>query len=126
MPPAFSAASQSSTVALKADREVTRLVRREVLADSRIREHRVNSPAVLAPSIPLVLALQVPAQVVRAARARVQDSVHVQDSALLAPAVLALHRAVHRLQAKRLALRVLLVRREAVAVSSIPRPKKAR
>jgi hypothetical protein len=124
-PQAFNAASRSSTVALKADPAALRLARREVQAVFRIRAHRVNSPAVLVPSIPLVPVSPAPAPVVRAARARVRDLAHVQDSALHAQAVLVLLRVARRLRAKRPALRVPPVRREAVVASSIPRPKKA-
>jgi hypothetical protein len=131
--PEFNAESQSSTAVLKADPAAAlaaiRLVLRVVLVDFRTREGPVNSPADLVPSIPLVPALPAPAQQVPAvleAPVVVPVSVHAQASADLAPGDLVRLLVGLQLQARLRGRRDPRGRRAAVAVSSTPRPKKAR
>jgi hypothetical protein len=124
-----SAASPSLTAVHRADRAASRLVLKVALAASRIKVLPDNSPAVLVPSIPRVPALPVPAQEAPAVQVDLvvaQGLALVLASVLLAPAVLEPAQVDHRLQARLRARRVPRDRRVAVAVSSIPRPKKAR
>jgi hypothetical protein len=132
---AFSVANRSSTAGRKVDRvvpadkaarEALLRVRRVVPAGSRIRALRGNSPEVRGLSILRVPALPDRARVAQAAQALVLDLVRAPASEHRAPADLVQVRVDRHLRAKLRALRVLPVRREAVAVSSIPRPKKAR
>jgi len=111
------------------DRAASRLVLKVALAASRIKVVPDNSQAVHVPSIPRVPAL--PAQAREAPAVQVDLAVAqglalVLASVLLAPAVLEPAQVDHRLQARLRARRVPRDRRVAVAVSSIPRPKKAR
>ena len=127
----FNAASPSSIAVRRVDPAASHLVLKVALAAaSRIKGAPDNSPVALAPSIPRVPALPVPvreAPAVQGGPAAVLALVHapaaLADHALAASAPL---RVAHRLQAKLPALRVLQDRRVAVAVSNIPRPKKAR
>ena len=131
----FSAASPSSTAAHRADQAAApaafRLVLKAVLVVSRIRAPPVSSPAGHAPNIPHVRVL--PAQALEVPAVQVDPAAdlalaHVPALARHVPAVLVALAlpAAHRLRAKRRARRDPLGRRVAVAVSSIPRPKKAR
>ena len=136
MPPVFNAASRSSTVAPRADPAAvqavapvaTRPVRRVVPAASRIRVRLANSQAVLVPSIRLVPVLPALAPAVRAARVHVPALALAPVASRVVLALVALERVqvVRHLRVKRRAHHVLPGRQEAVDVSSIRRPKKAR
>ena len=124
------AASPSSIAVHKVDRAASRLVLKVALAVSRIKAVPDNSPADLVPSILLVPALPAPVREVPAvlvAPAAVLALAHVPEAlADHALADLAPHLEAHHLRAKLRARRVPRDPRVAVAVNSIPRPKKAR
>jgi hypothetical protein len=125
-----SAASQFSTVVRRLGRAVLRLVRR--VAGSRIRVALGSLPALdriwadLVPSILRVRDLPALAPAVLADRAHGLGLAHGRGLALRVRVDLEQVLADRRLRAKLHALRVPRDRRAAVAVSNIPRPKKAR
>ena len=134
MQPGFSAASRSSTAARKvvqwAAKEALRPGLRVVpagKASSRTRRKALlgSSPAALDPSTPRARDLLAPAA--PEVREHVPASARGLDLARRVPADLALQEpALLRPEKVRLALLAPADRREAAAVSSIPRPKKAR
>ena len=114
---------------LAATGQVLLLVLRVAPAAIRGRARPVSSPAALVPSIPLVPDSQAQVLAVPAAQVRVPASEPAQVvavSALRVRVALALDREALRLPEKLRVRNVLQVRRVAAAVSSIPRPKKAR
>jgi hypothetical protein len=127
----FNAADLSSIVETRVapapDLAASRSVRKARLAtsptNSRIRARPASSPAVPGPSILRVRALLRPALVVLALVPALE---HGLVSARLVPEALALPAVQRRRPARLRAPRVRQVRREAVGVSSIPKPKKAR
>jgi hypothetical protein len=127
-----SVASLFSTVVRNPGRAALRLVLRADRAATKIRVRRGSLPArALIPvgRVPSILrgrGLQVRDPVVRVDLAHVPVLGHVLALELRGPVDLAQGRVVLRLQARHRVLRVLRDRRVAVAVSSIPRPKKAR
>ena len=127
---AFSVASQSLTAVRNPDRAASSLVRRAVPVDIRGKALPEGSPdripADPAPSILPAPALPAPDPAVQEALAHVLVLAHVLASADPVPAASALVQAVLRLRAKLPVRSVLRDRRVAVAVSSIPRLKKAR